>query len=392
MMNEKPIFESNCTLRNRKASTLQPSIFLIIIILFITSCSPPDNLPPPVEQEVQQPPSGPLAVNCVLTPEFVQKTCSLDSRINIKSERQDLSSAYGQRCWIVPYMDFSQEQYPSQFTTDKTSILGYDADYLSELNKKSFEELKRTEVGSQPSQDLPVLGEKAFVTARPSYAQLLGEEQPAPLDEAKELAMFTYKNGIVYQLSFTNKGMLTSQEPVASEELPVCSVDEAVILMQQMLGSMLGSSSTQMYSGCALTTELIEERCDINLQNNLKLFSRFINGQCEINSRDISGFAVASFKEISVEKFERLYLPSSMRSLSGIGDRAYIWEKQNGIDLYFRTGNRAGIFSVFKEPGKEEVYIFDVGTQQPLPLGGACNEEETKDIVNEVLVPYLQGE
>lgn len=371
------------------------SSIIVILVVFIASCNPADNLPPPVEQEIQQASSGPLAVNCVLTPDFVKKTCSLDPRINIKNERQDLSSAYGQRCWIVPYMDFSQEQYPPQFTTDKTSILGYDADYLSELNKKSFEELKQTEVGTQPSRDLPDLGEKAFVAARPTYAQLLGDEQPAPLEEAKELALFAYHDSIVYQLLFTNKGTLLDQNEAAEvtrEELPVCSVDEAILLMQKMLDSMLGSSSTQTYSGCALTTELIEERCDINLQNNIKLFSRFISGQCEINARDISGFAVASFKEISVEQFDRLYVPDYMRDVSGVGDRAYIREKQNGLDLYFRTGNRAGVFSAFWEPGKEEVWVYDMSLQQAVPLGGACDEEEAKEIVGEVLVPYLEGE
>lgn len=153
-----------------------------------------------------------------------------------------------------------------------------------------------------------------------------------------------------------------------------------------------GSSNNQSYSGCALSVELIKERCGITPQNNIPLFSRFIDNQCEINARDVSGFAVATFKEISTEAFDQLYT-GNIREVSGIADRAYVKERDYGnFDLYFKTGDRTGVFSAFSEQGKEEVYVYDMSLQKAVPLGGACNEEEAKKIVSNVLVPYLQGQ
>lgn len=394
-----------------KTIWIQSALLLLIVLLW--SCSP-DNRPSsgdesspadtssdssresstrsPREREIQQLPSGPLAVNCVLTPEKVRQACSLDSRVNLQSTREDLPSAYNHRCWIVSLRDFTQEAYPPLFSTEKNSILGYDADYLSELKKSSFEELKRIEVGTQPSRDLQ-LGEASFVAARPTYRQLIGQEEPVPLDEAKELAMFAYQDGIVYQLLFSGKGTLitgqTGISEVIREELPVCSIEEATVLMQKMIDSMLGSSSSQSYSGCALTTNVIEERCGITLQGNIGLFSRFLDNECQINAREAAGFPVASFKEISPQQFA---LSATLgEEVSGIADQAYLRETQTGFKIYFKTGSKAGVFSAFSEQGQEEVYVIDVPTQEVLPLGGACSKDEAKDIVSAVLVPYLQG-
>lgn len=362
-----------------------------IILLLLLSCTSPDTLPAPIEQQIEQPSSGPLAVNCVLIPELVQETCSLDSRINLQSSREDLSYASGHRCWIRYYGDFMNEEYPTYPSTAKKSVLGYDVDYLSELRKNSFNEFKLAEVGNNPSRNVPNLGESAFVVAKPYYWKYT--EEPAALEDYAELALFSYQNGLVYQLLFSNKGKLTFKDAVTSEwtseELPVCSVDEAVVLMRTMLNSMLGSSgNVQSYSGCALTTELIEERCDIDLQNNIKLFSRFINNQCEINALSLSGSAVASFKEISSERFDQMDV-DGVKEILGVADRAYLKPRRNGLDLYFKTGERAGIFSTFNDQEKEEITIIDIRIQQAAPLGGACNEEEAKEIVREVLVPYL---
>lgn len=378
------------------------AIATLLLFLLLPSCQQgeqPEEAIQPEEQIAPLPESGPIEADCIFTADIVRQTCNIDASIPLRMDRQDLPSAYSKRCWIIH--GFPEDSETPRLRTASNTLLSYDADRLSDLKKDSFEAFKRTKTrieGKQPpekvTRELSDIGDEAFVTYNPTVSQLTRQEPyPSLLEEAAEIAMFARKNDIVFQLEFSQKGKLMTGvigETRVVGAVELCSVKEGTILLQRMLGQMVRTTrapETQRYSGCALTAEIVEEKCNIDLIRDAELTARFLHNVCEIGATLPASavFSVANFQEVSE-------LPiTSVTDIPGLGDRAVLKDTLEGKEIYFQVGERRGKLALFGEKEGEEVYVYDARQGKAVPIGGGCSVDEAKELIATTLVSYFQG-
>lgn len=175
------------------------------------------------------------------------------------------------------------------------------------------------------------------------------------------------------------------------------------------LGTEPADSTVPAPAGCILTPELVQERCNIVLKEGMtfRVFDRSEKYRpviCRVAVETIksAAFDIASFTEISNKNEDLLgnvyavtfedIVPDGATPITGLGDQAAIsGPTVYGFSIYFKVGERMGIFSSNRVKNEEEVVLYDPDQQKDIPIGGACNSEEAQEIVREVLVPYLEG-
>ncbi len=226
---------------------------VFFVVLFISACTKiggEDTIPEDVTKD-QQPrtgqQSGPVNVNCIITPETVREVCAIDSSIGMRSAREDIARASNKRCWIMHKAPDTSNAV--RLNTESNTLLGYDADRLSDLGKydtfDAYKKVKTKIVNIEiNNREIPGLGDRAFITFNPTYNQILGQEEYNRSEDTFELSLYAIKDDIVFQLDISNKGRLV-KGPIGDTEVvgiaELCSPDEAVELMRRMIGSMVVS-------------------------------------------------------------------------------------------------------------------------------------------------------
>ena len=161
---------------------------------------------------------------------------------------------------------------------------------------------------------------------------------------------------------------------------------------------------------CILTPDLVYNTCQIP-RTPAQLSSRLYHGDCEVNAGTARGeiFFVVTFKNVSLQtiesqfdqlEYEQQHGPAGdkrMEEIPGLGDRALVIytpselirdvEYQNDFEIYFQAGNKGGKFS----SNGDQVWVYDTAQQQAVPIGGGCDIDEAKEIIQNTIIPYLNA-
>ena len=387
---------------------------LLFALLFLAGCVKKEGEVSSVQlenaQEIDE--RAPFQFHCVLTPEVVQEVCGIESNMPLTAIRQDIPKEPF-NCIIkskVDLDDHSSLRLSGSYVVLSGAVrlpIGAIHDFAAFRAEKTRGEYESKR--PKDNRDVPGLGDAAFVTTLQPDRRVTRPGEMPTLDNAESMGLYVLKNNLVYQLEFYRATNAWRFDPHDSERVDVCSIEEAGVLMQRMLNQAVTVQgglrpTTQEFSGCAITPELIEEKCRTNRPDNTPLSSRFMDSVCEIKVKGGSGFPIVEFEEVPnyyVKKQdgqevhmtltfdeiargrERLasaitkhsVMESEVTDMPDLADRAAIREETTldygGFDLYFQVGERVGKFSTTNK---------------------GCSIEEAKDIVATVLVPYFRGD
>lgn len=149
-------------------------------------------------------------------------------------------------------------------------------------------------------------------------------------------------------------------------------------------------------SVCALTPEVVIQTCNIVPAETVRLFSRVYFGDCEVlaEAQRSDKYGVVIFnveaENQTLSEFRQLYDVSTIyEPVTGVGDAAYLFRKhdnENGFNIIFHVGNKTGKLEI----PSDEIEYYDIVEKMVYPIGGGCNEEEAKELVKNVLVPYMR--
>ncbi len=380
------------------AGPILPFLLIFFVSVVMLSCTPvPDRIPEEIPPGANTPVPAEPQINCVLTADVFRATCQVDlSNEALLPYRYDTPSRNKLTMCEIVAKGTADPAAPYLWTENVP--LTYGAATLP-LHDKNFDEWKNLALHLYSSdetqldmRELPTLG-KVFMTYRPSIEQYNRAVPLGRLEEQPVLKIMGEKEGIIYNLEFPRQGELIhyeNGERVVEREVELCSPEEGIELMAIMLEQMASSGQrNQPYSGCALTPEIIHEECDINPPSQVQLESFLFNNDCKITASTVrsDNFLVANFKELGGTFADAV--GSGGMPLSNIGDEAVLKEGPRGVSIYFRAGDKVGVFSTYVDEELQQTVISDPDGGN-LAVGGSCNEQEAQNIVKNILVPFLE--
>lgn len=343
---------------------------------------------------------GPLSFNCVLTADAVKQTCGIDLDLTATRYDRPVNNILVLPCSVS--LPKTVDATSTRYSSPSGVVVSYG---VARFNKiiPDFEAFKATRIndyraGLKDSEDLPGLGDSAFIT----YRRLNDYGTYENYEDSPAMGLYALKDNLVYTLEFDQQGQRLVRIPgdvadYARTNISLCSIQEGKELMNVMLSQMLSEPETQTQpglAGCALTPEIIKQSCGMtNLREGVELKAFYLGseargGTCTVSASlpNSADSVVARFEEIPVSQ-----MPSaaSGEELSGIGDAAVAVQGDRGTTLYFQVGERAARFSAVVEPSANDVLVYDPDLQRSVPIGGYCNLEEAKSVVRDVLVPFL---